>query len=175
MIILLGALLVVICVGSYVFFVIGRRPPKYKVAAGGDLSKFFKALLYRGYSNGLMMIETPKRTEPFVQFSKYISGGPPGLQSHFPRAEWSLSYFAVLKVWLDNEGYAYEVIDADMTERPESYKPVHEFICVDFKQDIVAACKFARFALMECFGAPPERIFHLYFMNIGPLEEKIGF
>lgn len=168
-------ILVTLVIIGYILWQYGKRPAKHKITALSELTKYFKALLYRGYNRGFLVIERPTK-DRFIQFSKYITDeGKVGLQFDFPRAHWSTDYCERLKDVLKQRGYQYEVQKIGETGVPGSLDLVSEFIEVDLRQDLKAATELARLALLDVLGIKPDEPLILYFVNISPKDERIGF
>jgi len=146
----------------------GKRPYRHKRAAADDLGKLFKVLLYRGYDGGLMFIEAPGRKR-FLQFRKYIkSKSNVGIEFGFPLAPWSGEYYEKLKESLERREIDYSIAGA-------GGRVTTEFLLIDLQQDVGKGVEVARLILGEVFGLMPEETISLYYVNVSPREERIGF
>lgn len=165
----------VLFAAGYVLWQYGKRPLRHRLTAGGDFSRFLQVLLYRGFDRGYLVIET-RGGRRFVQFSKYIrSRRNVGLRFDFPRAPWSEAYFETLRGLLEGHGFEYDVRRAEPAEAAAARPPVSEFVVVDLKQDLEAAARLTRLALLEVFKLGPDEPITLFFVNVSPREERIGF
>src|SRR5262245_58462306 len=117
-----------------------RRPVRYRRKVNDDLTKFFKALLFRGYDKGILIIEAPNKKR-FIQFRKYIiKKGNLGLEFGFPLAPWSEKYYEHLNKLLYDREIEYET-------RSTGDDIVTSFIIVDLKQDLDRAMELAKMVL----------------------------
>jgi len=115
-----------------------------------------------------MFIETPDRKK-FLQFRKYIkSRSNVGLEFGFPLAPWSGEYYEKVKESLERKDIDYSI--AGTNERV-----VTEFLLIDLRQDVEKGIEVARLILREVFGLRPDEKISLYFVNVSPREERIGF
>jgi hypothetical protein len=161
-----GILIVLLLLYVVWKFLLG--PVRYGRTVQDDLSKFFKTLLYRGYDTGFLVIETPDRKR-FLQFRKYIiKRGEVGLQFDFPLAPWSKEYYVALNKILYDREIAYEA-------KTTTADTVAAFITVDLDQDYEKANELAKIVLLEVFKLRPSDQIKLYFNNINPRDEKVGF
>lgn len=143
------------------------RAPRYRRTVQDDLTKFFTTLFERGYDRGFLVIEAPR--ERFIQFSKYIKKkGEVGLLFDFPLAPWSEKYYETLKKTLYERGIDYEI-------RSTGADNVAAFITIDFKKDFTKAMEVAKLVLVEVFLLQPTDKLKLYFDNINPRDERVGF
>ena len=146
----------------------GKRPYRHKRVVADDLSNLFKVLLYRGYDGGLMFIEAPDRKR-FLQFRKYIkSKSNVGIELGFPLAPWSGEYYEIVKESLERKGIDYSIAGT-------SGRVTTEFLLIDLKQDVGKGVEVARLILGEVFGLIPDETISLYYVNVSPKEERIGF
>ena len=153
---------------AVILYQYGKRPYRHKRTVADDLSKLFKVLLYRGYDGGLMFIEAPDRKR-FLQFRKYIkSRSNVGVEFSFPFAPWSGEYYEKVKESLERRGIDFSVVRTNE-------QVVTEFLLIDLKQDVEKGIEVARLILREVFGLRPDEIISLYFVNVSPREERIGF
>lgn len=143
------------------------RAPRYRRTVQDDLTKFFKTLFERGYDRGFLVIEAPRGR--FIQFSKYIKkNGKLGLRLDFPLAPWSEKYYETLKKTLYDRGIDYEI-------KSTGEDKVAAFITIDFKKDFTKALDVAKLVLVEVFLLQPTDKLKLYFHNINPRDERVGF
>jgi hypothetical protein len=161
-----GILIVLLLLYAAWKFLLG--PVRYGRIVQDDLSKFFKTLLDRGYDRGFLVIETPDKKR-FLQFRKYIiSRGEVGIQFDFPLAPWSEGYYAALNKILYDRQIAYEA-------KTTGEDPVAAFITVDLSRDIKKANELAKIVLLEVFMLRASDRIKLYFNNINPRDQKVGF
>jgi hypothetical protein len=143
------------------------RAPRYRRTVQDDLTKFFKTLFERGYDRGFLVIEAPR--DRFIQFSKYIrKKGDLGLQFDFPLAPWSEKYYETLKRTLYERGIDYEI-------QSTGEDTIAAFISIDCKKDFTKAMDVAKLVLVEVFLLQPTDKLKLYFYNINPRDERVGF
>jgi hypothetical protein len=147
-----------------------KQPVRHRVEARG-LKRYLEALLLRGYTGGLMIVDAPGTaagTRRFIQFAKYIGDdGSGGLQFSFPLAPWSESYYARIKEELHRNRIQYA------TEETEG-GPTVEFILVDLQQDLSQADLLARIVLVNVFGLSLDDCVELYYQGVSPRDEAIG-
>ncbi len=160
-------MLIVLAGFAFVCFEIwGRRSHKHRRVPLADLERFFDALLKRGFNGGFMVIEVPK-TSVFIQFSKYIlKKGHVGLQLDFPLVPWSEKYRESLRHELSKAGFDFRLTaGSDGTE----------FVTVDLGQNIGRCVAVAKLVLQCVFGLAQDQKVNVYFENISPRQEAIGF
>jgi len=145
-----------------------KKPFTHKNISQEALIKFLEILLFRGYDTGRLFITIPK-DKRFLQFSKYIDeGSSVGLRFDFPLAEWSRNYYEPLRTALVKAGFEFN------TERTGNDK-MPEFTVIDLKQDLKSALALAQLVLQEIYELNRNDRVELYFENVSPKEEKIGF
>ena len=161
-------LLVVVVLAVLAFFWWGKKPHKHRNIAQDQLEEFLEALFYRGYDGGFICIEIPK-SRSFIQFSKYMgTRGVVGLQFDFPLADWSKEYYAKLSSVLNDRAVKYEI-------QSTGEAGVSEFLVVDLKQDVKMASYLAKLVIQDVFDLGKDDCVDLYFENVSPRNEKIGF
>ena len=167
MIYLFAFLFILILVGCFIWRR-GKKPYKHRDISQDHLKQFLEVLLFRGYEGGFLCIEIPD-DHRFLQFSKYVAGKDSvGLQFDFPLAAWSRAYFEPLKRILNEERIKFEI---QKTVR----KAVPEFLLVDVEQDLELALRLAKLTLQSVYGLDESQHVDLYFENVNPRDEKIGF
>lgn len=145
-----------------------KKPFIHKNISQQSLTKFFEALLFRGHNTGCLFIGIPNETK-FLQFSKYIDAqSSVGLRFDFPLADWSRNYYEPLKKALANGGFEFAI-------KPTGDDRIPEFIVVDLKQNLESALALTLLALRDIFRLNPNELVELYFENVSPKDEKIGF
>lgn len=163
--VILGFLIAILLL--YALRKILARAPRYTRTVQDDLTKFFETLFERGYDRGFLVIEAPRNR--FIQFSKYIrKRGELGLQFDFPLAPWSQKYYETLKKTLYERAIDYEI-------QSTGEDNVAAFITIDFKTDFTKAMDVAKLVLVQVFLLQPTDKLKLYFHNINPRDERVGF
>ena len=110
-------------------------------------------LLTRGYQGAFAIFEH-KETARFVQFLKYVDEhGNVGLETHFPRAEWSAAFYLEVVDLLRRRGIEFErhAVDRQIVPDPQ----VVEFIYVDFAADTELAADVAATIARDIFKLGP--------------------
>lgn len=153
-----------------------KRPLRHRLnVAQGDYRRYLEALLNRGYDRGFMVIQAPDRKR-FIQFSKYMKDAQvPGLQFDFPQAAWSQEYSERLKALLDQRNYKYEIQTVEPSPKDKSANAVSEFVVIDLQQDLKAAAELSKLVFLEVFKLNSSDTVALWFVNVSPWDEKIGF
>jgi len=145
-----------------------KKPFMHKNISQQDLGTFLEVLLFRGYDRGRLFIRIPNDIR-FLQFSKYIDkDSSVGLHFDFPLAEWSTNYYGPLKIALANAGFLFDI-------KPTGDGRIPEFIVVELKQNSKSALTLALLVLQDIYGLNENDPIELYFENVSPKDEKIGF
>ena len=145
-----------------------KKPYIHKNISQPALSKFLEVLLFRGYDAGRLFITIPNEKK-FLQFSKYIdTNSSAGLRFNFPLADWSRSYYEPLKRALANAGFELDI-------KPTGDDRIPEFTVVDLKHNLQSALALALLVLKDIYGLNENDLVELYFENVSPKDEKIGF
>lgn len=169
MIYLMILLLFIIIILIVLYF--GKKPKIHRNVSHKDLKKFLEVLLYRGYENGFMVIQVPidRKFKRFIQFSKYIEDNKNvGLEFHYPLSEWSKSYYKKLKDILIKNQIKFEIETTGDEKIPE-------FLVIDVKKNLDMADRISKLVFREIYEIGEEVMIELYYHNISPREEKIGF
>ena len=167
MIYVLTSFLILIIVGYFIWRK-GSKPYKHKSIPQNDLKRFFEVLLYRGYDRGFLCIEVPQQ-DKFLQFSKYINGKKSvGIQFDFPLTEWSREYYELLRKVLIEKGIDFDI-------QKTEHEGVSEFLVVDLKQDLALALNLTKLILQSIYRLDENQSVDLYFENVSPKDERIGF
>jgi hypothetical protein len=150
----------------------GFRPKIHRNIPLKGLIEFLTILFHRGFNGGFMIVQVPydsKKFKRFIQFSKYIGGKKKvGLQLDYPLAEWSKPYYEKLKSVLKRNDILFDIEKTDEEGVPE-------FLVIDFKKDLEKAENVASLIFQELYGFSPDYCVELYFVNVNPKDEKIGF
>ena len=145
-----------------------KKPFMHKNISQQDLGTFLEVLLFRGYDRGRLFIRIPNDIR-FLQFSKYIDKhSSVGLHFDFPLADWSRNYYERLKIALANAGFQFEI-------KPTGDDRIREFIVVELRQNLESALSLALLVLQDIYGLNQNDPIELYFENVSPKDEKIGF
>jgi hypothetical protein len=154
-----------------IIFYFGNKPKIHKKISQEDLKKFLEVLLYRGYENGFMVIQVPtdRKFKRFIQFSKYIvDNRNVGLEFNYPLSEWSQPYYKKLKDILIENRIKFEIENT-------GHEKIPEFLVIDVKQNLDMANKISKLVFNDLYEIGKEGMIELYYHNISPREEKIGF
>lgn len=161
-------IIILIIFGFWLIIKFGMKPYVHKNVSQNDLKKYLKTLLYRGYDKGFMCIDLPGRKGIFLQLNKYIQENDTGIQLCFPLANWSKTYYNDIKKVLIKQSIPFSI------EKKETDN-VPVFLIVDFDKDLEMAYRVVKMILQEIFKIGENTLVNLYFENISPREEKVGF
>jgi hypothetical protein len=148
----------------------GNKPKIHRKIPQNNLKKYLEVLLNRGYDRSFIIIQVPwdKKFKRFLQYTKYIGDNNVGLEFDYPLAEWSKPYYDKLKSILQKSHIGFEIEKTDQKEVPE-------FLVIDIKKDLEMASKISILVLQDMYNLGPNDFVELYFYNISPREERIGF
>lgn len=154
-----------------VLYLFGKKPYIHKNIQFNDLEKYFAVLLKRGHNGGFMIVQLQKRTELFVQFSKYIfKTDERGLQSGFPVTEWSKPYYEGFLKCAQVMGLSYSETSTS-TNDPENR--AKSFVTLDFGRDITTAREFTARVFQDVYGAKEDDTVRLYYGNVDARDREI--
>jgi len=149
-----------------------------------------ETLLNRGYHRACMVVEAPDAKHPiqltnriaiieppakerYMEFRKNVTEQGVTLQFQFPHAPWSLEYFERLQDLLKQREYRFKVWPVGPKDK---FLPdIDQFIVVYLEQDLEHAIILTKLVLLEIFKLNPSDIALVWFADISPSEEKIGF
>ena len=88
------------------------------------------------------------------------------MQFDFPKVLWSENYYELVKSEVSKNAFQFSL---------EKDSDCAEFIAVDLNQDISRAVALAKLIIQSVFKLNPNTKLDLYFENVSPKDEKIGF